>query len=68
MLFISLLLFTILSIDSHELFYLAFKPKPMYIFADDASKVLFTVAQQHVVIVTQYLYQYVRGLDGEHVT
>ena len=42
----------------------------MYIFASDsdASEVLFTVAQQHVVIVTQYLYQYVRGLDGEHVT
>ena len=40
----------------------------MYIFASDASEVLLTVAQQHVVIVTQYLYQYVRGLDGEHVT
>ena len=40
----------------------------MNILACEASQVLFSVAQHRNVIVTQYLYQYVRGLDGEHVT
>ena len=40
----------------------------MHAFSLDASDVLFPDAPPDVVIVTQYLYQYVRGLDGEHVT